>query len=141
MNNIAKKIKPERMRVGYHNHTIEFQLMHEEMPWDIFFGAANPDVVMQLDTGNAMHGGISAEGILDIIKRYPSRAATVHLKEFSSKNEHALIGDGEMKWRKFFSLCETIGGTEWYIVEHESCVISPIKCVRRCIQNLRKMML
>jgi sugar phosphate isomerase/epimerase len=141
MNNIAKKIKPERMRVGYHNHTIEFQLMHEEMPWDTFFGAANPDVVMQLDTGNAMHGGISAEGILDIIKRYPSRAATVHLKEFSSKNEHALIGDGEMKWRKFFSLCETIGGTEWYIVEHESCVISPIKCVRRCIQNLRKMML
>src|SRR3989304_1349930 len=123
MNNIAKKIKPERMRVGYHNHTIEFQLMHGEMPWDIFFGAANPDVVMQLDTGNAMRGGISAEGILDIIKRYNSRAATVHLKEFLSKNEQALIGDGEMKWLEFFSLCETIGGTEWYIVEQEGGVL------------------
>lgn len=141
MNNIAEKIKPERMRVGYHNHTIEFQLMHGAMPWDIFFGAANADVMMQLDTGNAMRGGISAEGILDIIRRYHGRAATVHLKEFSSKNEQALIGDGEMKWLEFFSLCETIGGTEWYIVEQESCVIPPIKCVKRCIENLKILIL
>jgi sugar phosphate isomerase/epimerase len=140
MNNIAKKLKPERLRVGYHNHAIEFQPIDGAMPWDIFFGAANPDVVMQLDTGNAMRGGISAEGILDIIKRYHGRAATVHLKEFSSKNEQALLGDGEVKWREFLSLCETIGGTEWYIVEQESCVFPPIECVRRCLENLRKMM-
>jgi len=140
LNNIAEKIKPEGMRVGYHNHAIEFQPIDGAMPWDIFFGEANPDVVMQLDTGNAMHSGISAEGILDIIKRYPNRAATVHVKEFSSKNEHALMGDGEMKWREFLSLCKTVGGTEWYIVEHESCAVSPIECVRRCIENLRKMM-
>jgi sugar phosphate isomerase/epimerase len=140
MNNIAKKLKPERLRVGYHNHAIEFQPIDGAMPWDIFFGAANPDVVMQLDTGNAMRGGISAEGILDIIKRYHGRAATVHLKEFSSKNEQALLGDGEVKWLEFLSLCETIGGTEWYIVEQESCVFPPIECVRRCLENLRKLM-
>jgi sugar phosphate isomerase/epimerase len=140
MNHIAEKIKPEGMRVGYHNHAIEFQPIDGGMPWDIFFEATKPDVVMQLDTGNAMHGGIRPDGVLEIIKRYPNRAATVHLKEFSSKNAQALIGDGEMKWRKFFSLCETIGGTEWYIAEQESCAFPPIECVRRCIKNLRKMM-
>jgi sugar phosphate isomerase/epimerase len=140
MNSIAEKIKPEKMRVGYHNHTFEFQPVDGAMPWDIFFEAANHDVMMQLDTGNAMRGGVSAEGILDIVRRYHGRVATVHLKEFSSKNEQALLGDGEMKWLEFLSLCKTLGGTEWYIIEQESCAMSPIECARRCLENLRKMM-
>jgi len=139
MNKIAEKVKREGMRVGYHNHAVEFQPMEGELPWDIFLGATDPKVVMQLDTGNAMYGGVSASGVLDTMKRYPGRAAIVHLKEFSSTNERALIGEGEMKWKEFFSLCETIGGTEWYIVEQESYAFPPLECARRCIQNLRKM--
>jgi len=140
MNDIAKKVKPEGMRVGYHNHAVEFQPIDGEMPWDIFFGAAVPDVVMQLDTGNAMHGKVSSDGVLEIVKRYPGRAVTVHLKEFSSKNEKALIGEGEMRWKQFFKLCETVGGTEWYIVEQESYAYKPLECARRCVENLRKML-
>ncbi len=139
MNDIAKKLRPEGLRVGYHNHAIEFQPIEGELPWDIFFWSTVPDVVMQLDTGNAMHGGVSPDGILEIIKRYPGRAATVHLKEFSSTNKRALIGEGEMKWKEFFSLCEAIGGTEWYIIEQESYVFPPLECVRCCIKNLREM--
>lgn len=139
MNEIAEKLKPEGMRFGYHNHTIEFQPINGELPWDIFFGATVSDVMMQLDTGNAMRSGVSSEGILEILKRYPGRATTVHLKEFSPTNEQALIGEGQMKWREFFSLCETLGGTEWYIVEQESYAFPPLECVRRCINNLRKM--
>jgi len=140
MNEIAEKLKPEGMRVGYHNHAIEFQPINGETPWDIFFGATVPEVVMQLDTGNAMHGGVSPDGVLDILKRYPGRAVTVHLKEFSSTNKDALIGEGEMKWKEFFSLCETIGGTEWYIVEQESYPLPPLECARRCLENLKEMM-
>jgi len=139
MNEIAEKVRSEGMRVGYHNHAIEFQPMEGDLPWDVFFGATVPDVVMQLDTGNAMYGGVRPDGILEILKRYPGRAATVHLKEFSSTNKQALIGEGEMKWKEFFSLCETIGGTEWYIVEQESYAFPPLECARRCIKNLRKM--
>jgi len=140
MNDIAKRVKPEGMRVGYHNHVVEFQPIDGEMPWDIFFGATVPDVVMQLDTGNAMHGKVSPEGVLEIVKRYPGRAATVHLKEFSSKDEKALIGEGEMKWNQFFKLCGTVGGTEWYIVEQESYAYQPLECAKLCIESLRKML-
>jgi sugar phosphate isomerase/epimerase len=140
INEIAEKVKFEGMRVGYHNHAVEFQPINGELPWDIFFGTATPDVVMQLDTGNAMRGGVSPDGVLEIMKRYPGRAVTVHLKEFSSKNELALIGEGEMKWQEFFSLCETTGGTEWYIVEQENYAFPPIECARRCLKNLRKIM-
>ena len=68
MNNIAEQLKPEGMRIGYHNHAVEFQPMDGELPWNVFFNATGPDVVMQLDTGNAMQAGISPDGILEIIK-------------------------------------------------------------------------
>lgn len=138
-NEIAEQLKPLGMWTGYHNHHIEFQLMDGEMQWDIFFGATSPEVVMQLDTGNAMHGGVSADELLNIIKRYPGRALTVHLKEFSSTNPQAVIGEGEVKWHEFVSVCETIGGTEWFIVEQETYAYPPLECVKRCIENLKAM--
>jgi sugar phosphate isomerase/epimerase len=139
MNEIAEKLRPKGMHVGYHNHTIDFQPINGELPWDIFFGATVTDVIMQLDTGNAMRGGVSSKEILEILERYLGRATTVHLKEFSSTNERALIGEGQMKWKEFLSLCETIGGTEWYVVEQESYAFPPLECARRCMKNLRKM--
>ena len=139
-NEFAEKVKPEGMLVGYHNHAMEFQPIDGEMPWDIFGGATSPDVVMQLDNGNAMHGGVSADGILEFLKRYPGRGVTVHLKEFSSTNDKALIGEGETKWDELFKLCETVAGTEWYIVEQESYACEPLECVKRCIKSLREML-
>ncbi|MEM2940941.1 MAG: sugar phosphate isomerase/epimerase [Thermoproteota archaeon] len=141
LNSIAERLRKKGMRVGYHNHVHEFKTVNGEKIWDILFNSTLPDVVMQLDTGNAMHGGVDAEGILDIIRKYPHRAATVHIKEFSSKNPNALVGEGEMRWREFFELCRTVGGTEWFIVEQESYAYPPLECVRRCIENLRRMKL
>lgn len=136
MNEIAEKLKPHGMRTGYHNHHIEFQPMDGELPWDTFFGHTTPDVVMQFDTGNALHGGAQAG---PFIQRYPGRAATVHLKEYSAANESALIGDGDVPWSEIFELCETVGATEWYIVEYESDAYPPLESVDRCLQALRKM--
>lgn len=140
-NEISGRLMREDMRVGYHNHMVEFQPIGGELPWDMLFGATNSDVVMQLDTGNAMRGGVSSDEVLEIIKRYPGRAKTVHLKEFSSSNDRALIGEGEVKWDEFFSLCETIGGTEWYVVEQEKYPFAPLECARCCMENLEKIML
>ncbi len=137
---ISDKVKSEGMRVGYHNHHMEFIPIDGELPWDIFYGAVSPDVVMQLDTGNALHGKVGVDEVLAVVKRYPGRAVTVHLKEFSSSNPKAIIGEGEMKWKQFFKLCETVGGTEWYIVEQESYAYPPLECVKRCLENLRKML-
>ena len=34
-----------------------------------------------------------------------------------------------MNWQELFQLCETVGGTEWYIVEQESYAYPPLECV------------
>jgi sugar phosphate isomerase/epimerase len=136
MNEAAERAAPHGMQVGYHNHGVEFQPIDGELPWDIFFSNAKPEVIMQLDFGNALHGGGNP---IPYVERYPGRATTVHLKEYSATNDKALVGEGDVDWQRLFQLCETIGNTEWYIVEHETYAYPPLECVDRCLQNLRKM--
>ncbi|GBC94923.1 Inosose dehydratase [bacterium HR16] len=135
-NEIAAKVKPYKMRVGYHNHTSEFKPLDGELPWDTFFGNTVKDVVMQFDTGNAMHAGAKAA---DFLRKYPGRAATVHLKEYSKSNPNAVLGEGDINWKEIFELCETIGKTEWYIVEQETYAYPPLKTIEMCLQNMKRM--
>jgi len=134
-NEASEKAKAEGMFVGYHNHGIEFKAVDGELPWDIFAGATKPEVVLQMDTGNCMDGGADP---LAFLKKYPGRAKTVHVKE-SGQPEKGVIGDGKMKWKEFFEICETTGGTEWYIVEHESPGVPALEAVKLCYEALKKM--
>ncbi len=133
-NTLADQVRPHGMVVGYHNHMHEFQPMNGEIPWDAFFSTTQSDVVMQLDTGNAMHGGADP---VSLLKRYPGRAMTVHLKEYARDNDKALVGEGEVAWSAVFDQCERDGTTEWYIVEQESYPFAPLECAAKCLENLR----
>ena len=138
MNEIAARLRPLGLRTGYHNHTVEFEPFEPggELPWDTFFGNTDQDVVMQFDTGNALHGGAES---LPFLQRYPGRATTVHLKPHSATNPQALIGEDDIPWSELFAVCESTGGTEWYIVEYEVPGIPPLEAVDRCLQALRAM--
>lgn len=133
---VAANLAEEGMVTGYHNHFIEFAPMDGELPWDTFFSNTRQDVVMQVDIGNALHGGGDP---IPYIERYPGRAITVHLKEYSATNPKAVLGEGDVDWAKVFKLCETAGGTECYIVEQESYAYPPLECVDRCLQALKAM--
>ena len=141
---LAAKLAPHGMVTGYHNHTIEFTPLDGEQPWDTLFANTGQGVVMQLDTGNAIHGN---GDILGILKRYPGRATTVHLKPYSktaaqddpSHGFRPIFGEDETPWDEVFRICETTAGTEWYIVEYESDAYPPMEAVERCLQGLRGM--
>ena len=135
-NELAEKVEPHKMMVGYHNHTHEFEPIDGQVPWDIFFGNTRKDVIMQFDTGNAMHGGGEA---IPYLKRYPGRAVTVHLKEYSATNKNAILGEGDIPWEELLNVCETIGGTKWYIIEEEKDVYPPLKAAELCYKNFRKL--
>ena len=133
-NEIAAKAKTFGMRVGYHAHAGDFKKLGGKTSWEIFFDDTNKDVVMQLDTGNCMQGGGDPVAML---KKYPGRSTTVHLKEFGGP-ENAVIGQGLMPWAQVFEVCETTARTEWYIVEHETGP-DPIGNIKGCLDGLRKM--
>jgi sugar phosphate isomerase/epimerase len=131
-NAVADALRPHGLRTGYHNHTVEFAPMDGEKPWDTLFGNTAFDVVMQIDTGNALEGGADAA---EYLERYPGRATTVHLKEFPD----GLIGEGNVRWNEVFRLCEQPGNTEWYIVEQEGDKYPPLEYVDRWLQKFRAM--
>lgn len=136
-NDIATKLAPENMVTGYHNHSAEFRLLDGETGWDAFFSHTNKEVVMQLDTGNGMSGGADPVAIL---KKFPGRAETVHLKPYhKTKGFQPVIGEDDCPWDEVFHLCETTGGTKWYIVEYESDAYPPLEAVDRCLKALKKM--
>jgi sugar phosphate isomerase/epimerase len=135
LTDIAEKVKSDGMRVGYHAHAGDFKKVEGQIPWEVLFDAAGPEVVMQLDIGNCLAGGGDPMATL---KKYPRRSATVHLKEHGGK-PGAVIGEGEVKWKDVFEFCESSGGTEWYIVEQESYATTPLESVKACLRNVRKL--
>jgi len=135
-NELAEKVQPHGMLIGYHNHTFEYQPLEGQLPWDVFAQHTKPEVILQFDTGNAGEGGAEA---LPFLKKYPGRSVTIHIKEFSKTNKKAILGEGDVPWQEVFHVCETIGGTEWYIIEEEKDVYPPLLCVEKCLANFKKL--
>ncbi len=132
---LADKVRDQGMRVGYHAHGGDFKKYDGQTAWEILYSNAKPEVVMQLDTGNCMDGGGDP---IAILKKFPGRATTIHLKEHGGSAQ-AVIGEGDVKWKEVFELCEAAGKTEWYIVEHEREGADPLENVKRCLEGLHKM--
>lgn len=139
-NLVAERLRGEGMYTGYHNHVEEFKRFDGETGWEIFAKATIPEVTLQLDVGNAMHGGATMEQVLEYVRRFPGRTKTIHLKEFSRKDPQAILGEGEVSWADLLSACIKVGGTEWFIVEQESYKYPPLKCVELCLKNLKSIL-
>jgi sugar phosphate isomerase/epimerase len=133
-NEIAQKLKPHGLLTGYHAHAHDFEKFDGQSAWDIFFGTTRPEVVMQLDTSNCIDGGADPVAVL---KQYPGRATSIHLKANGGSPE-AVFGEDKVNWPAVFAFCESKGGTQIYVVEHESGK-DPIDAVKRAYIALQKM--
>ena len=131
-NLLAEQMAVADMRIGYHNHAMEFEPVDGEMPWDIFARATRPEVILQFDTGNA---AARHADVVHFLETYPNRSVSIHLKEYSEFNSHALIGEGEIPFRKIIQTCRATGGTEWFILEEEKDVYPPLVCAEKSYQN------
>ena len=132
-NEIAERLRPYDMRVGYHNHSMEFEAIGGQVPLEVFLANTTPDVIMQIDVGNAMGGGGDPAAL---IEKYPGRYASVHLKEHGGP-KGCLIGEGEVDWRKILPLSAEVGGAEVFIVEHEKNPDTAIADVEACLRYLK----
>jgi sugar phosphate isomerase/epimerase len=136
LNAISARLKPHGLRTGFHCHEGDMRpLSGGKSAWDLLAEYTTSDFIMQYDTANGSAGGADpVQPILD----WPGRGITVHLKEWSGEHGAKVIGEGQIPWAKVFEACETVGGTEWYIVEHESYEgMTPLEAVEKCLQNLR----
>jgi sugar phosphate isomerase/epimerase len=134
LDKLAERVEDVDAYVGYHAHGGDFAKIGDSTQWDLLFENSGDRVIMQMDIGNCLGGGGDPYATLE---RFPGRSLSVHLKEHGGAPKSA-IGEGDVDWERVFRICESVGGTKWYVVEHESGD-DPMTSVAVCLKNLREM--
>jgi sugar phosphate isomerase/epimerase len=136
-NAISQQLKPLGFRLGYHCHGGDFaKIQRDKTPWELIGENTEPDVIMQLDIGHCMGAGADP---LAMLKKFPGRGLSIHLKEHGGK-PGAAIGEGDVPWKEIFQVCETTAGTKVYVVEQQSHKEpDDLDVEDRSLKNLRKM--
>ena len=80
LNAVAEKLRPYNIRTGFHCHAHEFAPVEGQLPWTIVAENTTSDVVLQLDTGNALSGGAD---IMATLRAFPGRNQSIHWKPYS----------------------------------------------------------
>ena len=133
LNDAAKKAKEHQMKVGYHCHSFDFKKMGDSTGWDILFSQTSPDVVMQLDTGNCVEGGGKP---IEILKKFPGKAATVHIKEYKD----APLEQKGPDWVEIIKICKTLQHTKWYIIEQGEAENAGFEIAKKSIKDLKELL-
>lgn len=134
-NQVAERLAPHGMQVGYHNHDYIFETFDGDLMWDLLAENTRDDVILQLDTGHAAGIGQDPE---ELLRRHPGRTTTLHAKPYSSAEAEAVIGEDELDWARIIEAAEEVGGTEWHILEYEVEGVPPLKALSECLTNFRQ---
>ena len=114
------------MVTGYHNHAAEFRPTDDtkELPWDIIAQNTPSSVILQNDIGNGMRGG---GDMIHLLKKYPGRAVTIHMKPYSPKGRDVFFDDPDctINWEEYFRIARREAGVRWYIMEYVNPVRFP----------------
>jgi sugar phosphate isomerase/epimerase len=137
VNEVAERLKPHKMRVGYHNHTKDFNRIDGEYWWNRFADQTAKAVILQFDTGNASE----MEGVTpqSLIERNAGRTISMHVKPFSKKDPNAYLGKDELDWPAIMTAAETKGGIEWYIIEYEKEGVPPLEALKANLEAFKKL--
>jgi sugar phosphate isomerase/epimerase len=137
VNEAAERVKPHKMRVGYHNHFADFNRIDGEYWWNRFADQTTKDVVLQLDTGNASE--LTGVSLVDLVRRNAGRTVTMHVKPYSKKNPDAYLGADELDWPGIMAAAESAGGLEWYIIEYEREGVPPLESLKANLDAFKKL--
>ncbi len=137
INGVAERLKPHNMRVGYHNHTTDFNRIEGEYWWNRFADLTAKDVVLQFDTGNASEmQGVTPQ---EFVRRNAGRTISMHVKPFSKKEPNAYLGADELDWPAIMTAAETVGGIEWYIIEYQKEGVPALEALKENLERFKKM--
>ncbi len=137
LNAAADHLEPSGLRVGYHNHELEFTPVENHRPIEILAKNTKPSIMLQLDVGTCLKAGADPVGW---IRANPGRIRSLHLKDWSpepAKGYTVLFGEGAAPWKKIFEAAESAGGVEYYLIEQEGSRFNELDTARRCLQSFR----
>jgi len=113
LNKAAEKIKQAGMQTGFHNHEFEFNMLENQLIYDVLMARLDPNLVkMQFQT-EVINLGYKAS---DYFKKYPGRFISSHLSDWTADKKEVPVGQGVIDWKEFFTAAKT-GGVKNFFVE------------------------
>ncbi len=121
LNERAAALKPHGIRVGYHNHNVEFARFGKQSGFDIL--AAETDrklVFLEVDIGWVAAAGIDPVAFL---KRYSGRVRWMHVKDVKASTKPNVafqmdpteVGSGKQDWARILPAALKAGCEHFYI--------------------------
>lgn len=124
LNKKASALKPLGIKVGYHNHNIEFAPVGKTTGWEILLRETDPGLVFfEVDTGWVATAGLD---VVKFLKTVRGRARLMHVKDVAVGNpksyaismKPAEVGSGTLDWVKILPAARK-AGIEHFLVEQE----------------------
>ena len=81
-NELAERLAPHGMKIGYHCHGGDFAKVDGRTAWELFGENTASDVLLQLDIGNCLGGGGDP---IAMLKKFPGRSVSLHIKDYGGK--------------------------------------------------------
>ena len=110
------------LRVGYHNHAFEFELVAGAVPgsevtgYSVLVEHLDPGLVdLEIDFHWSAVGGADAAALF---ADHPGRFQLCHVKDLTADGRMADVGAGEIDWAALFALSSQ-AGLRHYFVEHD----------------------
>jgi sugar phosphate isomerase/epimerase len=135
----SDKVKGKGLRVGFHNHQVEFKPIDGKRPMEVLASNTSKDVALQLDVGTCVEAGSDP---VAWINQNPGRIKSLHLKDWSpeaGKGYRVLFGEGTSPWAKIMDAAEKTGGVEYYLIEQEGSAYPPMETAEKCLAAFKKL--
>lgn len=130
LNRKASALKPLGIKVGYHNHNLEFAPLGKTTGWEILRKETDPGLVFfEVDIGWVATAGLDP---VHFLERMRGRVRLLHVKDVAADNpksyaismKPAEVGSGVLNWSRILSSAQR-AGVEHYLVEQEPPFVIP----------------
>ncbi len=117
LNSAGEACKNAGLKIGYHNHSFEFEPTNGIIPFDYILEETDPDLVdMELDLYWLANAEVDP---LSYFKNHPGRWSMLHVKDMDSLGRMSPVGSGTIDFAEIFSYADS-GGFKHYFVEHDN---------------------
>lgn len=128
LNQIGEKCNEAGIRLGYHNHTQEFNRIENEIMLDYMLKNTDPaKVFFQMDVYWTVRGGQSP---VEYFERYPGRFELLHIKDHKELGQSGMVG-----FDAIFNNIEK-SGARYIIVEADNFNFTPLESMKKSYDYL-----
>jgi sugar phosphate isomerase/epimerase len=117
LNRSGEAAKAAGLKMGYHNHNFEFDVLDGKRGYDILLSETDSDLVFfEMDLYWAATAGVDPT---EYFKKNPGRFPMLHVKDRAADGKMVDVGRGTIDFAEIFALAP-VAGFENYFIEHDN---------------------